>query len=73
MTAGTLCHLLQPGDRCGGDRQPQRDDRVPSPAQNTALLGNRLPEMGTAGGKWAASQAAGGSRGPELGASVQTQ
>lgn len=46
--------------------------RVPSLAQNTTLLGNRLPERGRVGGKQAFPQAAGESRGPELGASVQT-
>lgn len=73
VTAGTLRHHLQPGDRSGRDRQPQRDARVPSPLWNRAPLGNRdPPEMGTAGGKGAFPRAAGGSRGSELGVNIQT-
>lgn len=67
MTAGTLCHLSQPGDRCDGDRQPQ------GVTECRASTEHGPAGMGRAGGKWAFPQAAAGSRGPELGASAQTQ
>lgn len=64
MTAGTFYSL---------ETASHRGMTASSPAQNTAQLGNSLPKMGTARGRWAFPQAADGSRGPELGASVQTQ
>lgn len=44
VTAGTLRHPLQPGDRSSGDCWPQRDAGVLSPRWNRAPLGNKDPQ-----------------------------
>lgn len=66
MTAGTLRHHLQPGDRSGRDRWLQKDARVPSLLRNRAPLGNRDPQ------RWAQLEGRGLFPGQPEGAGAQS-